>query len=138
MACRNVQTAGTAAREIEDATRNVKGAGTVRVVRLDLGSLVSVRQCAQGLLQDEERIHLLVNNAGTAKFACLCAPGSLLHSEHHHNVAIAIQKRREYSALSSGPYQRLHTGLEAFSMKCNWKWFYSRRWQGAHNSFLYA
>jgi NAD(P)-dependent dehydrogenase (short-subunit alcohol dehydrogenase family) len=66
MACRNVQKAEIAAKEIQDATRGVQGAGTVRVVSLDLGSLASVRQCAEELLQDEERINLLVNNAGKA------------------------------------------------------------------------
>jgi NAD(P)-dependent dehydrogenase (short-subunit alcohol dehydrogenase family) len=43
----------------------VEGAGTVETVRLNLASLASVRQCAQELLQKLEKIHLLVNNAGT-------------------------------------------------------------------------
>lgn len=66
MACRSVDKAEAAASEIRDATRDVQGAGTVRVVRLDLGSLASVRQCAQELLETEHRVHLLINNAGTA------------------------------------------------------------------------
>ncbi|PNF13961.1 Retinol dehydrogenase 12 [Cryptotermes secundus] len=64
MACRSVDKAEAAAKEIRDVTRDVQGAGTVRVVRLDLGSLASVRQCAQELLKTEDRIHLLINNAG--------------------------------------------------------------------------
>jgi short-subunit dehydrogenase len=34
------------------------------VVKLDLASLASVRQCAQDLLRTETQIHILVNNAG--------------------------------------------------------------------------
>jgi short-subunit dehydrogenase len=34
------------------------------VVKLDLASLASVRQCAQDLLRTERQIHILVNNAG--------------------------------------------------------------------------
>jgi NAD(P)-dependent dehydrogenase (short-subunit alcohol dehydrogenase family) len=64
MACRSVENAEAAAKEISDATRDLPGAGTVHVVKLDLGSLASVRQCAKELLQTEGRINLLVNNAG--------------------------------------------------------------------------
>jgi NAD(P)-dependent dehydrogenase (short-subunit alcohol dehydrogenase family) len=67
MACRSVDKAEAAANEIRDATRDVQGSGTVRVVRLDLGSLASVRHCAQELLETEDQIHLLINNAGTAR-----------------------------------------------------------------------
>jgi NAD(P)-dependent dehydrogenase (short-subunit alcohol dehydrogenase family) len=55
-----------AAKEIRDATKDLSGAGTVHVVKLDLGSLASVRQCAKELMQTENRIDLLVNNAGKA------------------------------------------------------------------------
>jgi NAD(P)-dependent dehydrogenase (short-subunit alcohol dehydrogenase family) len=65
MACRSVEKAEAAAKEIHEATKDVPGAGTVHVVKLDLGSLTSVRQCAKELLQNENRINLLVNNAGT-------------------------------------------------------------------------
>jgi NAD(P)-dependent dehydrogenase (short-subunit alcohol dehydrogenase family) len=65
MACRNVEKAEEAAKEIRDTTKDVPGAGTVHIVKLDLGSLASVRQCANELLQTENRINLLVNNAGT-------------------------------------------------------------------------
>jgi len=66
MACRSVEKAEEAAKEIRDATKDLPGAGTVHVVKLDLGSLASVRQCAKELLQTEDRIDLLVNNAGRA------------------------------------------------------------------------
>jgi NAD(P)-dependent dehydrogenase (short-subunit alcohol dehydrogenase family) len=61
-----VENAEAAAKEIRDATKDLPGAGTVHVVKLDLGSLASVRQCAKELLQTESRINLLVNNAGRA------------------------------------------------------------------------
>jgi NAD(P)-dependent dehydrogenase (short-subunit alcohol dehydrogenase family) len=64
MACRSVEKAEEAAKEIREATKDIPGAGTVHVVKLDLGSLASVRQCASELLQTESRINLLVNNAG--------------------------------------------------------------------------
>jgi len=66
MACRSMENAEAAAKEIRDATKDLPGAGTVHVVKLDLGSLASVRQCAKELLQNESRINLLVNNAGRA------------------------------------------------------------------------
>ncbi|GFG29165.1 hypothetical protein Cfor_00228, partial [Coptotermes formosanus] len=64
MACRDVGKAEEAAKDIRRMAEGVEGAGTVEVVCLNLGSLASVRQCAQELLRKEEKIHLLVNNAG--------------------------------------------------------------------------
>jgi hypothetical protein len=69
MACRDMGKAEEAAKYIRGETEGVEGAGTVETVHLDLASLASVRQCAQELLQKLERIHLLVNNAGTV---CSC------------------------------------------------------------------
>jgi len=66
MACRDTAKAEEAARDIRKLTEGVEGAGTVEVVCLNLASLVSVRECAQQLLRTEDKIHLLVNNAGTA------------------------------------------------------------------------
>ena len=64
MACRDMGKAEEAAKFIRSMVQGVEGAGTVEVVSLNLGSFASVRQCAQELLQKEEKIHLLVNNAG--------------------------------------------------------------------------
>lgn len=64
MACRDTGKAEEAAKFIRSTVEGVEGAGTVEVVSLNLGSFASVRQCAQELLQKEEKIHLLVNNAG--------------------------------------------------------------------------
>ena len=64
MACRDMGKAEEAAKSIRSTVEGVEGAGTVEVVSLNLGSFASVRQCAQELLKKEEKIHLLVNNAG--------------------------------------------------------------------------
>lgn len=61
MACRNVETANTAAEDIRKSS--VNNVGELVVVHLDLSSLKSVKQCSDLLLK-EERINLLVNNAG--------------------------------------------------------------------------
>ncbi|XP_059473096.1 retinol dehydrogenase 12-like isoform X2 [Neocloeon triangulifer] len=60
MACRNIQLAESAADELR---KEVPG-GDIRVVQLNLASLKSVKECADVLLQTEQKIHLLVNNAG--------------------------------------------------------------------------
>ncbi|XP_069673279.1 retinol dehydrogenase 13-like isoform X2 [Periplaneta americana] len=64
MACRDLQKAKEAADDIRMETQNLSGAGDVVVVRLDLSSLSSVRECANEILNKESRIQLLVNNAG--------------------------------------------------------------------------
>ncbi|XP_059478278.1 retinol dehydrogenase 11-like [Neocloeon triangulifer] len=60
MACRNVDRAKSAARELQ---KEVLG-GEIRVVELNLASLKSVKECANDILASEPKIHLLINNAG--------------------------------------------------------------------------
>lgn len=60
MACRSLDKARPVADEIKQQTGNDK----VEVVKLDLGSLESVRTCANELLARDIPIHGLVNNAG--------------------------------------------------------------------------
>ena len=59
MLCRNTEKAEEAATEIRKDTGN-----QVDVHKLDLSSLKSVRECAQTLLDKEDKIDLLINNAG--------------------------------------------------------------------------
>lgn len=59
-AARDLDKAEAAARGIREATGNQ----AVEVVRLELGSLPSVRACAQAILSRHQAIHLLLNNAG--------------------------------------------------------------------------
>lgn len=60
LACRNVRKGEGARQEIIAALRGAQ----VRVVELDLGSLVSVRECAKCLVEDVGHIDVLILNAG--------------------------------------------------------------------------
>jgi short-subunit dehydrogenase len=62
--CRNVDKAKVAA---EDITRQHSKA-QVTIQKIDLASLKSVRNCAQNLLDTEDKIDFLVNNAGNNFF----------------------------------------------------------------------
>ena len=64
LACRSIQKAEDAAREIRTRTGNEE----VVVRHLDLSSLASVRQFAQDINQSEQRLDILINNAGMARF----------------------------------------------------------------------
>uniref|UniRef100_A0A667ZXR5 Si:dkey-23o4.6 n=1 Tax=Myripristis murdjan TaxID=586833 RepID=A0A667ZXR5_9TELE len=60
MACRDLTRAERAAEEIRRSTGN----GNVVIRHLDLASLYSVRQFAKDFLASEERLDILINNAG--------------------------------------------------------------------------
>jgi short-subunit dehydrogenase len=60
MACRNLQLAETAASNLRE---EVPGS-EIKVLQLNLASLKSVKQCAEEVLKTENKIHLLINNAG--------------------------------------------------------------------------
>lgn len=57
--CRSVEKGEEAAAEIKEST-----GGQVEVRRLDLASLKSVRECAEALVASEDKIDILINNAG--------------------------------------------------------------------------
>ncbi len=59
IACRDIQKAEDAAREISSETKN-----SVTTLKLDLASLSSIRTAAQNLKVQQPKIHLLINNAG--------------------------------------------------------------------------
>eukprot|EP00094_Tigriopus_californicus_P005946 TCALIF_05728-PA protein Name:"Similar to RDH13 Retinol dehydrogenase 13 (Homo sapiens)" AED:0.07 eAED:0.07 QI:2564/0.85/0.87/1/0.42/0.5/8/77/512 len=59
MLCRSLEKANVTADKIKQVTK-----GYVDVQELDLASLKSVRKCAQTLLEKEEKIDILINNAG--------------------------------------------------------------------------
>lgn len=61
MACRDLAKATLAAEDIREKSGN----GNVVVKKLDLASLQSVRQLAQDVLKTEDRLDILINNAGT-------------------------------------------------------------------------
>nr|XP_046254608.1 retinol dehydrogenase 13 [Scatophagus argus]XP_046254609.1 retinol dehydrogenase 13 [Scatophagus argus]XP_046254610.1 retinol dehydrogenase 13 [Scatophagus argus]XP_046254611.1 retinol dehydrogenase 13 [Scatophagus argus]XP_046254612.1 retinol dehydrogenase 13 [Scatophagus argus] len=60
MACRDLTRAEQAAEEIRRSTGN----GNVVIRHLDLASLYSVRQFAKDFLESEDRLDILINNAG--------------------------------------------------------------------------
>lgn len=57
--CRDVEKGNVAAEETMSET-----GGVVEVIRLDLASLKSVRECADKVLEKEEKIDYLITNAG--------------------------------------------------------------------------
>ncbi|KAJ8023114.1 Retinol dehydrogenase 13 [Holothuria leucospilota] len=60
LACRNLDKAKSAKEEIIKASNN----SNVSIVELDLASLESVRKCAEKINKEEERLDILINNAG--------------------------------------------------------------------------
>ncbi|KAJ9588743.1 hypothetical protein L9F63_017978 [Diploptera punctata] len=68
IACRDLKKAEEAADEIRRDTMYVEGAGEVVVLKLDLSSIASIRECAREILRTEKKINILVNNAGV----CYC------------------------------------------------------------------
>ena len=61
MACRSVERAENALKEIIESTGNKD----VDIYKLDLASLKSVRECAEEVNKKEPRLDVLINNAGT-------------------------------------------------------------------------
>lgn len=54
----------TKARIAADEIRQKSGNGNVAVKKLDLASLQSVRDLAKDIQENEERLDILINNAG--------------------------------------------------------------------------
>ncbi|XP_063837637.1 retinol dehydrogenase 13-like [Ostrinia nubilalis] len=64
MACRSLERAEEAKTYIEKACNNLSDTGKLVIMKCDLSSLKSVRECAQEILDTEPQINILVNNAG--------------------------------------------------------------------------
>jgi len=64
MACRDVTKAEAAREWVTQQAQGKPNLGEIVILHLDLSSLVSVRQCAQKIMDQETNIHLLINNAG--------------------------------------------------------------------------
>lgn len=60
LACRNMDKARRVTNEIISSTGNKN----VFVKQLELTSFDSVRKCAEDVLKTEEKLHVLINNAG--------------------------------------------------------------------------
>ncbi len=61
MACRNMDKMKAAA---DDVIARTKGSGAVALFELDLSSFESIRACAKRINETEEKIDVLINNAG--------------------------------------------------------------------------
>lgn len=72
MACRDLTRAVQAAEEIRESTGN----GNVVVRHLDLASVYSVRTFAKEFLDTEDRLDILINNAGENTCEHTCLPSS--------------------------------------------------------------
>ncbi|XP_063392794.1 retinol dehydrogenase 13-like [Cydia fagiglandana] len=64
MACRDLEKAAAVKAEIEEKCKHVAETGKLVLVKCDLASMKSVRECAQTILDTEQQIKILVNNAG--------------------------------------------------------------------------
>ena len=68
MACRNIEAAEKAAEEIRVSNAGIKNksdiVGKLVVAELDLASLASVHAFAENIMREEERLDILINNAG--------------------------------------------------------------------------
>ena len=60
LGCLNLKKGNAVAEDIKRASGN----GNVVVKHLDLASLKSVRKCAEEILREEDRLDVLINNAG--------------------------------------------------------------------------
>ncbi len=63
IACRDENRREAAAKDI----RQQSGSDLVEAIELDLASLKSVRKCAESLLEKEDKIDYLINNAGESR-----------------------------------------------------------------------
>ena len=59
MACRNLEQTKIVAEEIRK-----EGGGKVAIYKLDLANLASVKACAEEIIAKEDKINILINNAG--------------------------------------------------------------------------
>ncbi|XP_025837099.1 retinol dehydrogenase 13 isoform X3 [Agrilus planipennis] len=64
MLCRNTEKAQEAAEDIKKQCTGKTGLGEIVVEELDLSSLKSIKTCAEKVKNNEDRINILVNNAG--------------------------------------------------------------------------
>lgn len=62
VACRNESKAEKAMQEIKAA--NPESTGSLRFLHLDLGDLASIKPAAEAFTRQEEKLHVLFNNAG--------------------------------------------------------------------------
>ena len=88
MACRNVDAAEKAAEEIRASNAGIKNkrdiVGKLVVAESDLASLSSVHDFVVNIMRDEERLDILINNAG------ILFPFERSKTEDELEVSIAV------------------------------------------------
>lgn len=63
MACRNLDAAKEARNDIIEQSKTLENLGEIKIIHLDLSDFESVRKCAREILDSEDRIDILINNA---------------------------------------------------------------------------
>lgn len=91
MACRDLTRAKSAADEIRRSTGN----GNVVVRHLDLASLCSIRQFTREFLDSEDRLDVLINNAGEP-----AQPPQLAQAQAHLCLSSLVLRSDDVSTLA--------------------------------------
>lgn len=95
MACRDMGRADIAAQEIRQATGN----GNVVTRHLNLASLYSVHEFAKEFLATEERLDILINNAGKSRMVIFFIGTN--HNKNSHQ-GFHLKELADYKVFSTG------------------------------------
>jgi retinol dehydrogenase 12 len=99
IACRDPERGKVAVAAIKTAS----GSDAVNLLPLDLGSLNSVRACAEAFLVRDEPLHVLINNAGVGGARGLTADGFEAHFGINHLGHFALTMLLLDRLKASGP-----------------------------------
>ncbi|MBO0805036.1 MAG: SDR family oxidoreductase [Nocardiopsaceae bacterium] len=103
IACRSAAAGEAAVAAIKAAS----GSDAAWLLPLDLASLASVRSCAESLLQRDEPLHVLVNNAGVGGQPGVTADGFEMHFGTNHLGHFALTQLLLERLRASGPGARI-------------------------------
>jgi NAD(P)-dependent dehydrogenase (short-subunit alcohol dehydrogenase family) len=103
IACRSAASGEAAVGAVKSAS----GSDTVWLLPLDLASLASVRSCAASFLEQDEPLHVLVNNAGVAGHQGMTADGFELQFGVNHLGHFALTQLLLQRLRASGPGARI-------------------------------
>ena len=103
IACRSPAAGESAVADIKTAA----GSETVWLLPLDLASLASVRSCSAALLERDEPLHVLVNNAGVGGQRGLTEDGFEQHFGVNHLGHFALTSLLLERLKASGPGTRI-------------------------------
>ncbi|MFO0760166.1 MAG: SDR family oxidoreductase [Byssovorax sp.] len=109
VACRSAEKGNEAVAGI----RREGGSDTVEFLRLDLGSLASVREAAQAFLARDLPLHLLINNAGVAGQRGITTDGFELHFGTNHMGHFLLTDLLLDRLKASAPARIVHVASKA-------------------------